>query len=273
MKKTLIAIFALTGIVMGETSTYEVDNSMTLPSSGVAGDFLVTKGESDWATLNWTGSGSNVTATNMQTNIASNAKLAEDGWHYCFANGTANNSEYTDLYVGTKDGHNWLGVGTRNVSGGGTILTLTQSVSGIIKNNTDVVTSLTFTISSAADASEYFGPNNNIGGTSNDVYYALFAIDAQNNVSDIIPMQGNGGTAITKGQTTTITANNLTLGGTDKIMLAMRNGAGGWAQEFVISEFTNKAVVLAQSNPVIPEPATATLSLLALAGLAARRRR
>ncbi len=64
--------------------------------------------------------------------------------------------------------------------------------------------------------------------------------------------------------TTTLTLPNVTFTDTHKIMIAFVGDGGGATTSYTISGISLTAT---------PEPATATLSLLALAGLAARRKR
>ena len=70
----------------------------------------------------------------------------------------------------------------------------------------------------------------------------------------------------------TITVENLNLGANDMIVFAWSGSAEGGTSGGTKISVTDVSMV-ATVTPSIPEPATATLSLLALAGLAARRRR
>ena len=240
MKKTLIALLALGGMVMGNTiepvwSMQDINLGTTANTAiTLGGDVSLntTDGYTAVITLNWTG--------------VSNAPLfwlgTDDGSSYT-------NSTATVGYKGT-DYHNSL----FNTSGSnsnaenkftGEAGALQDYISDVVKQNSKD--------SSLADKTLTFFL------TSQNGTATLYSLDYTNAVVQIAAQTGMA--------TGVVTGLHVGHWGTN----ASQNTGN-----MSIALYTGVMDTVAMQNiagKIIPEPATATLSLLALAGLAARRRR
>ena len=142
-----------------------------------------------------------------------------------------------------------------------------QSVSDIMNGyDLTALNSLTLTIVG--------GYSNADGATnSNDTFLAIYKMDSTGNLTNLVDMYAGSGSSLkdTDGNVWTngtvsysYNTSGWNLSSTDNIVMFVNHNT---ATTFTISDMKVTAAV------TIPEPATATLSLLALAGLAARRRR
>ena len=242
MKKTLIAMFALTGVAMADT----VDRTdyLVLPESGTA--TYVSDG--GFAKI-----GDVVSIDNLLTNAATK----DLGCYY-----GGNNNKYDN------PGEN--GEGTLETEGvvGSVTLCGRSGVGGdsfafVLAPNTGsiglVCDMLTLQLSGdPANALE-------IGGT--------FGIG----IADATGITASATGTLENVKTSGITTVTLTLDkaveltDSTKIIAAFCGAGGTKTTPYTITGIIGTAHVF--TAPVVPEPATATLSLLALAGLAARRRR
>ena len=221
MKKTLIALAALSCIAYGE--------SFTLPGSS---DFNWIKGS------NASGIGNqNITAESVKnlakTILASNLDL--DGWFGGTGQGYDNNRE-----IGVNaDGSIFV---TSRPRYAGEYIAVGLATDGAIESIT-----LTFT------------SNLNVG-------YSLWSYDSETSTATELFKYVNTGVSGTVTETynaSEVDASNLFVVWTAN----PTNGAASGGTKITISGID------VSYTPAVPEPTTATLSLLALAGLAARRRR
>lgn len=254
MKKTLIALMALAGMAgaatitvtdLTQTQTFEdvsvtytapADESTTGSFSG-SGIWALGGGDRAHAALTFT-----LNLTELSKITASTALVTADtGDDVGIMWGQYNN---TWGIVGSWQGNAWANSGGAFVS----LTTLLKDAWAVADNESDRFITLTMTVAntsgsqgglqlySAASSDSYFTNSAGLGGSNNT---SLDAISLDTSVIE--------NAAVTSGWVNGTTAATL---GTE-LMTTYANAHGG----------------------IIPEPATATLSLLALAGLAVRRRR
>ncbi len=118
------------------------------------------------------------------------------------------------------------------------------------------------TLENVANNTTYTLTFDNILVNSSDRYQFLYV--AANTTEDLSTFDGYKAAAMSWGTSVTNSfSTNIPAGwGTYK-----SNGINSWEGQYI------PVTTITLSTPVVPEPTTATLSLLALAGLAARRRR
>ena len=249
MKKTLITLLALTGVAVAtepitlETQLVTPDATYGLYSQWdtVSSNTAIIEGK----TTTW-----NNAATNNNTSLTFYVKLSD----LLGGNALAPTATYE------ISSFSWLGQANGNCSGGGDTLTISvgnQSITGITQQSSNIYTT------------------------------ALFSEDAPNTLtlssSDILTITLTAGTGTNKdGTSVEITfvdtpngnkllgsASNLNNDGTMNYWHEDKNNqANAWQKQW-----KTDAPVVSMTMKIVPEPTTATLSLLALAGLAARRRR
>lgn len=239
MKKTFITLLALGSIVMGET--------ITLDSTYVSGTVVV-----------------NLNATTLKDIAGNGFGGANDAITLLRFDGVWQNNEVAYLGIannGSSTSHNtsfygsWKKAGTANAA---------QSISGI--SNQNIFTSSTDWDDIESIAIAYsFDSSSSITGTN---IYATVAYRTKDN--DIMSYSGSLINQMKfSNEPYKLAANALTLDTTYVLPgYTYSNEASTAAQ---VDALCRAAV--SSSQPVVPEPATGALSLLALAGLCARRRR
>ncbi len=249
MKKTLITLLALCGVAAGETTatfTYNV----ALDSKSYDG--YKSKGDATgWVNLDWGA----FSASNLQTDFALLGITSEGNYGFNHA-GNTENTQY-GFGVGYTEGILTL-IG-RNGVGQQTLFASVVDVTTIMGNyatNELVSLSVTTTVTPASGS---------------DCWWGLYKMDSEGSITVFSNLcdDSSGSHNDLRDKTTetiTLTADNLSaIQGSDKLIVLYRQAAGG--KSLGINSLSYKGTVM------IPEPATATLSLLALCGLAARRRR
>ncbi len=267
MKKTIVTLLALAGVAAADS---------------LFPDLLQTEGETTTTTMNWLGNwypaddfkdyapgltGRNVallTEENVTKVFASTSALTAAGWHATTGQMGYNNyyavgtDSQKEVYVSENDAFRFYGRNGYN----GELVACSVAASGLLQDSPEsVVTSITlgFDVTSA-DGGVTFSlwawdgttatsllkgaTVNNVTLEDSDVYHK-FTATAEDN---------------------TITVSNLSLGTNDTIIAVWGNSSSGSSN--IIAGLTSS-----YSISTVPEPTTATLSLLALAALAARRRR
>ena len=249
MKKTLITLLALCGVAAGET-TEEFTYNVALDSESYDG--YKSKGDATgWVQLDW----GQFSASNLQTDFALLGITSEGNYGFNHV-GNTENTQY-GFGVGHTDGTLTL-IG-RNGVGQQTLFASVVDVSSVLGTyTTDQLLSLSVTTTVT-------------NGTDSDSWWGLYKMDSEGSITVFSSLcdDSTGSHNMLTGKTTetiTLTADNLsTIQSTDKLIVLYRQGAGG--KSLGINSLSYNGTVM------VPEPTTATLSLLALAGLAARRRR
>ena len=236
MKKTLITLLALAGVATAETLTF-------LPSLN-AGCTHVSEeprpsgitGDTELIAK------STISAAAVKAYMTSTvgSALLEEGWHWGLAN--MDNDNASDFVKDSDTGFTFRG----RAAYGGEFVLATVDVGSLLKNESNVyVDSITLSF----DVTE-----------KNSLYFSAWTWDSTTQeAKSLIALQANP--AEYEG-----TIENISLTSKDKVLFIFGSDSGG-----KINTIAN--IQSSYTTATIPEPATATLSLLALAGLAARRRR
>jgi len=268
MKKTIIALFALAGVAAADS---------------LFPDLLQTEGETTTTTMNWLGNtnpakdfldnapgltGKNVsllTEEKVAKVFASASDLTAAGWHATTAQMGHNNTysvsttdSTKDVYVSANNAFKFTG---RNAYEG-EFVACSVAASGLLQDSPEsVVTSITLEF--------------DVTPASGGVTFSLWAWNGTTATSLLKGATVNNATLgksdvyhkfTATAEDNTIKVSNLSLGTNDTIIAVWGNSSGGGSN--IIAGLTSS-----YSISTVPEPTTATLSLLALAGLAARRRR
>lgn len=240
MKKTLITLLALVS-VSSAAEQFETSKSITLSAASALG--------SHTASFKWTDIKTKDNAEKQLTSLLDEEGYSElttnDSWYY-FSAGPDEASEKAS-YSYTNSSHT-IAKGTGNA----TILTYTLDVSELFSSSfstgySQTITSLTFN-----------GTTSSLG----DCYYTAFAISDEGDVNCLTAKGIDNVKA-----NVSFKAENVKLSATDKILVLYRQG------NETATTISGLKIDAKGTAVLIPEPATATLSLLALCGLAARRRR
>ena len=241
MKKTLIALMALAGVASADSYTAAEVNSWIKEQSSTVG-------------------GSKYTLT---FTLADDFNLSATQGAKIISFGTYNSKEW---YIQQQDDkHVGLGEGSGS-----------NAVNGsYASRNSSTATTIDLDTAGEGDTADYNGwfytgsTNDELAGCSFSIYTATDNTEITFTPADetrgaitlqrdlYIPIKDN------KGGVTTMVFGNYTKDGADWAYLT----------NVSISYDGGTLTIPAKPTPVVPEPATATLSLLALAGLAARRRR
>ena len=245
MKKTIIALMALAGVAMGGTSTITplsettgwTDVSLRNRAKWTHVDDTLTLDNSNW--------GQAVSTYDLVTNLGDPLTFAFD-----ITRGSVS-AGISVVFIGTKK---TLVIGTKDY-GNGTMF----------YGTTDNVSAESYYLNTAWDKGITLGSETLLDSALN--YNATASVSGSTQVNaagnTILTLSVSSTTATSSGTATVDLGKDFIL---DKIMICgdgANNATGIW---------TVSAMSVTGST-VVPEPTTATLSLLALAGLAARRRR
>ncbi len=196
----------------------------------------------EWSDISWQN-----TSAAVGTVLVNNPSILDSGWHYFNADGSATAGTY--VYDATNSYHT-----IKKVDGKGAILTFSCKAEDLMLSEYDaasqLITSLSVTVSKNAIYDSRFG----VYTVAEDGTYSMLT-----DLSGSTQLNGNNQTGVTA------SVENINLSAGDTIMVLIRTGSDAGYSQITGVSFA--------ATTVVPEPATATLSLLALAGLAARRRR
>ena len=266
MKKTIIALIALAGIASAEYSITTTNSMYTNPNAYVYVYTGASNAPSNWDnTWNWD---CYTSATDSEAETGGqyrpvNADPAFIGYDFTFVDGkqvlTANDTAIT---LNTQT---WMGSGNRFYLGHN--VTLQGSNNGFSANNVVTFDFGDFGGTSVISMGDFWmqpGATVNFTGTitMTDTEFSYTVFTSTN-------MAQNDGTWNASGVTVTDAQGNTLQYTTDESKI----GTSGyyWLESTYTGQGSaNTLKIVAMS---VPEPTTATLSLLALCGLAARRRR
>ena len=236
MKKTLIALMALAGIAAADSIT------LTLPANGVNN-----------------GGHNNMGATAALTAFANNT---DGGYMYNNGGLVTPDASKNEGILRTNDlGQVCLTLAPRTGAGG--------SGEAIVLSGTELaglsVESLTFNITSSSCTS------------TADVRLTLAVLEMANEAWSV-KETATGALTLNSGASLTLTLSNaIEWADTYKVVAMVDNIgkglSGGSSPLYTMTGISVVAEANRPESPAVPEPTTATLSLLALAGLAMRRRR
>ncbi len=258
MKKTIITLFALSGVAAAEPFLPDLlnqDKSLNI-------DWLTYTAGLNGLTGN---DSSKLTEADVTDFFKKATNLTASGWHAQIGGAQNGGDPYgvgkesiaeSEVYVSAEDAFSFHG----RQAYGGEIVACSVSASSLISEK-DVVSSLTLGFSTEA--------------TTNKIVFTLWAWDGKNATSlmggatvnsetldnDALAYEFSGNT-----KSNTISIAGLSLDKDDTIIAV-------WGASSAGTVYTVSGLTSTYTTAPIPEPATATLSLLALAGLAARRRR
>lgn len=241
MKKTIFALLVLAGMA----SAVEVITDI-MPTSYTWKSYSVSEGEtSKWVDVGW----NSLTTTNLNTDFSLLGITSSGGYGF-------NEEGIAQASTGqiTITGGTLVLTGRSGAAHVDTLFAQIVDVSSLLGNYTaDNLTALTLNVDYTRS-------------TSADGWVGLYILDGDNNLTAISEVKNNSLKTNTSGSVS-IELTETQLNGvddSDKLVVLLRDGSAGYAT--TITTLSTTAVL-------VPEPTTATLSLLALAGLAARRRR
>ena len=253
MKKTLIALMALAGVAMAETFTMD-----QLVSTGTLGTGVTLDSSYTDAVYNFDTKGAILNMSNAELTSALNASTGFITIA-CWVNQTNGDEDAIFAIGGRNDGFKFalkndnLQITTKGVKDSTTSMSVAQ---GTLENPAWTLVAVSIDLDKTGSDSVFFvgadgyttlTMSNGVAlGNWNAASNSYFAIGSGNS---------NGDRDLFEGQIA-----NLTIFTSDTVATA----------ETIMAVMGNTAPA---ASPIVPEPATATLSLLALAGLAARRRR
>ena len=247
MKKTIIALMALAGVAAGSDISLE---SKLVSGENTYGVY------SQWESIKGNTALIEQSKTKYPSSLTFYVKVSD-----LFG---AENLTDTERYQITS--FSYLGQASGNCSNGGDILTITlgnQSVSGTVQQSSNVYTSVVFDAPNASTLSF----------TSSDILTLTLTGGRDGGANDgLVEMlyYDTPGTNQALGAASALNSTGTDLNYYHKY--SNHNG-NGWDTTVKTDAPVVSMTVRAVAAPAVPEPTTATLSLLALAGLAARRRR
>jgi len=241
MKKTLIALLVLAGV----SSAVEVITDI-MPTSYEWKSYNAPEGgTSEWVNINWNA----LNDTNLEKDF-SLLGITSVGSYGFNDKGT---TQASTGQISVADECLTL-TGRSGAAAVDTLFAQVVNVSSLLGNYTaDNLTALTLNVDYTRS-------------TSGDGWVGLYILDSNNELSAISGVTSNSLKTNTSGSVA-ISLTETQLNGvddSDKLVVLLRDGSAG---------STTTITSLSTTAVLVPEPATATLSLLALAGLAARRRR
>lgn len=243
MKKTIIALMALAGVALGDTTLIDVD-------------FTALTGNTNENTpAGWTAGQFNGNGNTPYYNFGENGAVVGQPWKQNFLTTSvdiASQGEYTITFTLYNNGENT----------GNMFFLSSDTYSIVMGNSYDSNSDIYVGTLSEAVGRDYvcFQTNTKINPTVLDNTTGL---NVSGDITYTLTMLEGNMTISARDWSTTIE-------GMDDVTFTklgfLTDGSPGGAG-------VKNIAVTAPEAPVVPEPATATLSLLALAGLAARRRR
>ncbi len=242
MKKTIIALFALAGVA----SAVEVITTNLMPTDYEWKSYSAPEGgESEWMNVGW----NTLTTSNLEKDF-SLLGITSAGSYGFNQSGTAQSSAGQ---VSITEDDKLILTG-RSATGYHTFFAQVVEVSSLLGNyKADNLTALTLNVTYTRDSAA-------------DGWVGLYMLDSSNKLTAISEVKSNSLKTGTGGDVPiTFNADQLNnIDDSDKLVVLFRDGSAG---------YTTTVTSLSTKATLVPEPTTATLSLLALAGLAARRRR
>lgn len=241
MKKTVIALLVLAGVAVGEDYTFTTTNE------GITG------------ASNFWGNGVALVLDPDAANSRLTTTVSPDG----ASMGDFDTVGLSSITINIRDLQGSAGIKLALTNSSGTILTLSD-------NAVTAIGKQTWTFS------------NTTVSTTDTLYFVYTAIENENAEVGYTLTTGGDGKVTIDEQTQEVTAiSDLIMcgaasladyGSTDGVPTLAFLGTNG-SRSFDLNDVRYAPYVTVVTTATIPEPATATLSLLALAGLAARRRR
>lgn len=231
-----------------------INDSGSSAISFVTKDGKVSTGWQDWPKEPGRYSPAGFPSTTVFATDAKILGLEEEGWKFFMGN--ASNNNQTDVRDVSSNGFTFLG----RYGYAGEAVTSTTSVARLLKAN-DASNLTSFTVNFAVNHTT------SEEGTAPNIYVGLWSYNASRNEANLLTYTSYN--AHTDTSAKILTAGGLNLGADDVIIVSWFNQSG--AKDNVVSGVSFSAE--GTGNSSVPEPATAALSLLVLAGLAARRRR
>ncbi len=248
MKKTLIALLALSSFTYAEVTTLSV-----MPTTWTSASDFVSSGsetpQDGWTQLGWTNY-TNLEA--LSSDFAIFPLLVTEGTH------GFNNKGITEAGAGqiAWNGEALTLTGRSGEAQRDTLLVNVTTVSNITEQISGDMATLSFTLKGTA-------------ASGTDPWCWMFKMDNEGLLTGLFT--GKEGTVSdfrNKDETTLAFSSEqlASLKDTDRLVVLLREGSAG-------NTWTVSSMEYTVTSSTVPEPTTGTLSLLALAGLAARRRR
>ena len=261
MKKTFITLLALAGVAVGEmvnvqTVIYDTNKNVTLTNVFIDED---TEG---WVSTGWNA----LSSDNIKTDLDLLGVTEKTSGHYYYIGSglTDANSSYK---TGTVESNGITLTGRRYGAQQDGFYVNVTSVSDILGGyDFENVTAITLT-------------NTGKVSDSADAWYGLFTLNSDGTWSEIKGIgygdlrKSHNGNSNDYSKTITLTTDQIKNLGENGKLFTLYRIAYAATQYVSMGSLTYDVAVNVPATPGVPEPATATLNLLALAGLAARRRR
>ena len=257
MKKTIIALIALAGVAAAATeNTVDVTtNLMPTPTKPITWKGTGSGTDID---LKWDGtfSGNACEEAAIFTELFENFDITTNGCYAFNQYGSSKNSNGASLSNDT------ITIKALSSDGSGSMFFVAMvSVSDLLQEN-DFGSLNSITLSLTGNS-----------GTSDDTWFSVYSMDATSNtLTTVLEMAASDSSSLKNWDgTKSYTIGADSLNATDNIALLVRHNK---STDLTFTNLTATAnLTIPSDTPAVPEPTTATLSLLALAGLAARRRR